>query len=105
MKVIYRTTITQIGAAKRVKPASPLWVLVNDGNSLVLINNIYIINRNQYFGIDVTNLLSQNKSLLVQNDTEFDISFGALLFVGYQGGGVNKVHSCQLIETTFEIIK
>ena len=95
MKIYCRTTITPIANDKKIKPKSPLWALFNDGLVTVLVNNNIIIQPNETWGIDVTNLFGIKNISDIENETEFDVRFLIL-------GNTGLKFSCQLIETVFE---
>lgn len=102
MQVTYFTTITSINEDTRIKPKSALWVLVNDGNYAVVINNNFKLRPGEKFGIDATIFYSIDKTALVENGTEYEVRFGDFIPLLYSD--VSN-QSCKLIETHFQIIQ
>ncbi len=100
MKIITNTTITQIGAHGSIKPKSPLWSIYNDGDSVMVINNIFKRKPGEQFGIDVTSIVPADAAF--ENETVFDIRF-ITEWEGVHPNFAEKLKSAQLIETTFTI--
>lgn len=94
-KVLFETTITQYGKDGKVKPTSPLFAFVNDGNKILFLNN-FPIPTGGVFGINAAPVVASfmDLGIAVSNTTEYDMTFRP----HYDGG------SAQLIEVTFKML-
>lgn len=74
--ILVETTITQITKDGYIKPTSPLFTIVNDGDTFVYIDNYQLL-PGASFTINADTIVANaiDKDIAVQNNTQYQITF------------------------------
>ncbi len=84
MKILYNTSITQIGTDTVIRPNSAYWFLKNQGTVQCLIDNNMVLFQDEIFGLDTTNMFVLGKTFDIKDLAELKIRFDTTLNINPQ---------------------
>lgn len=116
--LIIETTITQLQDRMKglIQPTAPRWEIVNDGDTRFWLENHYVIEPGDRFGIDATDVVAHclGADIPVNNNTQFTFEYESpftyqrdlpiFYSIALAIANLLKKRSAQLIQTNFKMI-